>query len=47
MQLRKVCNHPYLFKDVEDPNLPVYGEHLITSCGKTMVLDKLLKRLYG
>lgn len=28
MQLRKVCNHPYLFPEIEDETLPVLGEHL-------------------
>ncbi|EGR30833.1 snf2 family DNA-dependent ATPase, putative [Ichthyophthirius multifiliis] len=45
MQLRKVCNHPYLFEGVEEEGLPTLGEHLITSCGKMMVLDKLLMKL--
>jgi SWI/SNF-related matrix-associated actin-dependent regulator of chromatin subfamily A member 5 len=45
MQLRKVCNHPYLFHGVE-PGPPFEnGDHLITTCGKMMLLDKLLKRL--
>jgi len=47
MQLRKVCNHPYLFEGVEDPSLPVLGEHLVQVCGKMLVLDKLLKKLHG
>eukprot|EP00501_MAST-03F_sp_TOSAG23-6_P000305 GSMAST32.ASY1.ANO1.312.1 assembled CDS len=38
MQLRKVCNHPYLF---DDPN----GEHLVQNCGKMVLLDKLLCKL--
>ena len=45
MQLRKCCNHPYLFPHVEDRTLPALGEHLIDSCGKLKVLDKLLARL--
>lgn len=45
MQLRKVANHPYLFEGVEDESLPTYGEHLITSAGKMIVLDKLIKKL--
>lgn len=24
-QLRKICAHPYLFSDIEDPNAPPYG----------------------
>ncbi|CAM9282239.1 unnamed protein product [Chrysoparadoxa australica] len=45
MQLRKCCNHPYLFPGVEDRNQDPMGEHLIESCGKLRLLDKLLKRL--
>lgn len=45
MQLRKVCNHPYLF-DGAEPGPPFEeGEHLIENCGKLMVLNKLLIRL--
>ncbi len=47
MQLRKVCNHPYLFDGVEDPTQPIYGEHIFTVCGKMRVLDKLLLKLYN
>ncbi len=45
MQLRKVCNHPYLFNGVEDRSLDPAGEHLIENCGKLRLLDKLLARL--
>lgn len=45
MQMRKCCNHPYLFDGVEDRSLDPLGEHLITSCGKLVLLDKLLRRL--
>ncbi|EAR99498.2 SNF2 family amine-terminal protein (macronuclear) [Tetrahymena thermophila SB210] len=45
MQLRKVCNHPYLFEGIEEEGLPPLGEHIITNCGKMMVLDKLLQKL--
>ena len=45
MQLRKCCNHPYLFQGAE-PGPPYFtGEHLIENSGKLMLLDKLLKRL--
>lgn len=47
MQLRKGCNHPYLFDNVEDESLPIHGEHLIENSGKMVVLDKLLRKLYG
>jgi len=29
IQLRKCCNHPYLFNDIEDPTADEFGEHLI------------------
>lgn len=46
MQLRKVCNHPFLFEGIEPEDAPVLGEHIIGVSGKLMVLDKLLKKLY-
>lgn len=45
VQLRKVCNHPYLFEGVEDMTLDPMGEHLILNCGKLVLLDKLLPKL--
>jgi SWI/SNF-related matrix-associated actin-dependent regulator of chromatin subfamily A member 5 len=45
MQYRKICQHPYLIPHIEPENEPLYGEHLIESCGKMKVLDKLLKKL--
>lgn len=39
-----LSNHPYLFEGVEDRTLPQYGDHLITTSGKMVVLDKLLTR---
>lgn len=45
MQLRKCCNHPYLFEGIEEEGLPVLGEHLVNVCGKLRVLDKLLEKL--
>lgn len=45
MQLRKCCNHPYLFQGAE-PGPPFFaGEHLIENSGKLVLLDKLLTRL--
>ncbi|CAM9796341.1 unnamed protein product, partial [Ectocarpus sp. 12 AP-2014] len=50
MQLRKCCNHPYLFAGVEDRKLDPLGDHLIINCGKAslrmVLLDKLLKKLF-
>jgi SWI/SNF-related matrix-associated actin-dependent regulator of chromatin subfamily A member 5 len=45
MQLRKVCNHPYLFDGVEQGPPYVDGDHLIEACMKFKFLDKLLPRL--
>ena len=45
MHLRKACNHPYLFEGIEEPDAPTLGEHLITTSGKMMILDKLLEKL--
>jgi SNF2 family DNA or RNA helicase len=45
MQLRKVCNHPYLFDGVE-PGPPYTTEqHIVDNCGKMAIMDKLLTRL--
>lgn len=45
MQLRKVCNHPYLFDGAEAG--PPYndGPHLWENSGKMMLLHKLLAKL--
>eukprot|EP00599_Poterioochromonas_sp_BG-1_P014267 CAMPEP_0173160514 /NCGR_PEP_ID=MMETSP1105-20130129/17906_1 /TAXON_ID=2985 /ORGANISM="Ochromonas sp., Strain BG-1" /LENGTH=655 /DNA_ID=CAMNT_0014079465 /DNA_START=39 /DNA_END=2002 /DNA_ORIENTATION=- len=45
MQLRKCCNHPYLFPNQEDRTLDPLGEHLVTNCGKMVLLEKLLMKL--
>lgn len=45
MQLRKACNHPYLFTGVEDRTLDPLGDHVVVNCGKMLLLDKLLKKL--
>ena len=45
MQLRKACNHPYLFEELEDPNAEEYGEHLVYNCGKMKFVDKLLSKI--
>ncbi|KAL7522328.1 hypothetical protein ACHAWX_007021 [Stephanocyclus meneghinianus] len=45
MQLRKCCNHPYLFEGVEDRTLDPLGEHLVENCGKLNMVDKLLRKL--
>lgn len=45
MQLRKCCNHPYLFPGLEDRSLNPFGDHLYTNCGKMFLMDKLLVKL--
>ena len=37
MQLRKCCNHPYLFPAMEDRTLDPLGDHLYQNCGKMVV----------
>lgn len=45
MQLRKCCNHPYLF-DGAEPGPPfTTDQHLVSNCGKMALLDKLLPKL--
>jgi hypothetical protein len=43
MQLRKVCNHPYLFPKVEEGPPFITGDHLIENSMKLYVLDKLIQ----
>ncbi|XP_008796216.1 ISWI chromatin-remodeling complex ATPase CHR11 [Phoenix dactylifera] len=45
MQLRKCCNHPYLFQGAEPGPPYMTGEHLVTNAGKMVLLDKLLPKL--
>ena len=45
MQLRKCCNHPYLFEGAEPGPPFMTGEHLVTTSGKLILLDKLLPKL--
>ena len=45
MQLRKCCNHPYLFEGAEPGPPYTTDEHLVYNSGKTAILDKLLARL--
>ena len=44
IQLRKVCNHPYLFEGQEPDDAEELGDHLVTASGKMIFLDKLVKR---
>lgn len=45
MQLRKCCNHPYLFEGAEPGPPYTTDEHLIYNSGKMALLDRLLKKL--
>lgn len=44
MQLRKCCNHPYLFEGAEPGPPYTTDEHLVYNAGKMLILDKLLTR---
>jgi SNF2 family DNA or RNA helicase len=44
MQLRKVCNHPYLFDGVEPEGADEFGEHIITASGKLTLVDKIVEK---
>ena len=45
MQLRKCCNHPYLFAGIE-PGPPFKdGPHLMENSGKLAVVDKLVSKI--
>ncbi|KAJ3135770.1 hypothetical protein HK100_002361 [Physocladia obscura] len=45
MQLRKCCNHPYLFDGAEPGPPYTTDQHLVDNAGKMAILDKLLVRL--
>jgi SWI/SNF-related matrix-associated actin-dependent regulator of chromatin subfamily A member 5 len=45
MQLRKCCNHPYLFEGAEPGPPYTTDEHLINNAGKMVILDNLLNRM--
>ena len=45
MQLRKCCNHPYLFDGMEAGPPFLDGPHIYENCMKMKVLDILLKKL--
>lgn len=45
MQLRKCCNHPYLFEGAEPGPPYTTDEHLIDNAGKMIILDKILTRM--
>ena len=45
MQLRKCCNHPYLFAGTDVPEEGVPVDELVEASGKLAVLDRMLSRL--
>lgn len=45
MQLRKCCNHPYLFEGAEPGPPYTTDEHLVDNAGKMVILDKILTRM--
>lgn len=45
MQLRKCCNHPYLFEGAEPGPPYTTDEHLVYNAGKMIMLDKILVRM--
>ncbi|KAL3438532.1 SNF2 family N-terminal domain-containing protein [Aspergillus tetrazonus] len=45
MQLRKCCNHPYLFEGAEEGPPYTNDVHIINNSGKMVILDKLLARM--
>lgn len=45
MQLRKCCNHPYLFEGAEPGPPYTTDEHLVFNSGKMVILDKILERM--
>ncbi|KAI0218655.1 SWI/SNF-related matrix-associated actin-dependent regulator of chromatin subfamily A member 5 [Lamellibrachia satsuma] len=45
MQLRKCCNHPYLFDGAEPGPPYTTDQHLVDNCGKMVLLNKLLQKL--
>ena len=45
MQLRKCCNHPYLFEGAEPGPPYTTDEHLVFNSGKMLILDKILNRM--
>ena len=48
MQLRKICNHPFVFNEVEDSVNPEHrsDEIIVRTSGKFELLDRLLPKLH-
>jgi SWI/SNF-related matrix-associated actin-dependent regulator of chromatin subfamily A member 5 len=45
MQLRKCCNHPYLFDGAEAGPPYTTDKHIVENSGKLVLLDQLLEKL--
>jgi len=45
MNLRKVCNHPFLFAEPGDCPPGVTDHRIVHTCGKMIILDKMLRGL--
>ncbi|KAJ7455925.1 P-loop containing nucleoside triphosphate hydrolase protein [Mycena galericulata] len=41
MQLRRICDHPYMIDDAEPENYEI-GEHIVAASSKLMAIDKIL-----
>jgi SWI/SNF-related matrix-associated actin-dependent regulator of chromatin subfamily A member 5 len=47
MQLRKCCNHPYLFQGAEPGPPFTTGEHLVENSGALLLLRRLGATMQG
>ena len=45
IKLKKVCNHPYSFPNIEKEPPYIEGEHLFNNSMKLKILDILLKKI--
>lgn len=45
VELKKTCNHPFLFPNAEDSSTNNHTEAIVKNSGKMILLDKLLKKL--
>jgi len=49
MQLRKICNHPYVFPEVDEDFAPpgnAIDEQIMRTSGKFELLDRILPKLF-
>lgn len=49
MQLRKICNHPFVFPEVDDDFADGNNvdEQIVRTSGKFELLDRILPKLFG